>query len=76
MLKIAHATHVSIPNYRFEQGFLSLVTMLPITGFWKIYFGAKASPNSFQHLHVIMIFSWLMLLFCQLRFVAAGNLRS
>lgn len=62
--------------YFFEYLFLAIVVLLTITGFWKIYFGADAHPNSYHHLHVLTNFIWLALLICQLSLIGSGHYNS
>jgi hypothetical protein len=58
------------PRYRLESLFLATVVLVSIAGFWTLYFGPDAAPNSHHHLHVITNFIWLALLAAQLYLVA------
>jgi hypothetical protein len=57
-------------RYLAEYVFLAIVVLLTITGFWEIYFGAKAAPNLYHLLHITTNFLWLSLLIFQLTLVA------
>lgn len=63
----------NIDRYFFEYLLLAIVSVLTITGFWKLYFGAGATPNLHHHLHVVTNFAWLFLLLFQLRLVGKSN---
>ena len=58
------------PRYRLEALFLAVVVLVSIAGFWTLYFGPDAAPNSHHHLHVTTNFVWLSLLIAQLYLVA------
>ncbi len=56
-------------KYTFEYILVLLAICLSITGFWEIYFGEKASPTTYQNIHVIIILAWLALLLYQLNVI-------
>lgn len=58
-------------NQYFSEHLLLAATMvLSVFGFWNIYLGERAAPNSFHHLHLVTNFSWMFLLLYQLRLIA------
>lgn len=59
--------------YRPELLFLLVAVAISIAGFWKVYFGKGADPNSYHHLHVVSNFFWLSLLVIQLYLVGSGD---
>ncbi|MBB1286168.1 hypothetical protein HRH25_17420 [Flavisolibacter sp. BT320] len=60
-------------NNKIHLFFLSIVILVSITGFWNIYFGPKANPTAYHHLHVIITFAWLTLLMIQLIYILKQN---
>lgn len=66
----------TVPPYPLEFGFLALVVLMSVAGFWSLYFGVDARPDGHHHLHVLVNFSWLALLACQLVLVARKDFRS
>lgn len=56
----------NLKKYTFEYGLVFLAIFLSITGFWNIFFGVRASPTLYHHLHIITISIWLGLLLYQL----------
>src|SRR5688572_28451474 len=66
---------IQAPRYRFEAVFLAAVVLVSIAGFWTLYVGPDAAPNSHHHLHVIANFAWLALLATQLYLVANARPR-
>ena len=63
----------SSKRFFFEYLFLTIVVLLSIAGFWKIYFGADSDPTPYHHLHVLTNFIWLFLLICQLSLIGRNN---
>lgn len=66
----------TVPPYPLEFGFLALVVLMSVAGFWSLYFGVDARPDAHHHFHVLVNFSWLALLACQLVLVAKKDFRS
>lgn len=60
-------------KHTLEYSLVLIVILLSITGFWKIYFGDDANPNAYHHLHVIVIFIWLLLLLYQLSLIGKNR---
>jgi hypothetical protein len=60
----------SVRKYFFEHLLIAATMLLSVAGFWKIYLGENAAPNSYHHLHVVTDFLWLFLLLYQLRLIA------
>lgn len=59
----------NLKKYRFEYLLIIGAIFLGITGFWKIFFGPEAKPNSYHFFHVITVFVWLFLLLYQLSLI-------
>lgn len=49
-----------------EYVFLAVVVLVSIAGFWDLYFGPRAAPEGYHHLHLVTNFLWLSLLALQL----------
>lgn len=58
-----------LKHHKIHLVFLSIVILVSITGFWNIYFGPKADPTPYHHLHVVITFAWLTLLLLQLLYI-------
>ena len=54
------------PTYLLEYVFLATVVVVSVLGFWTLYVGPDAAPNTRHHLHVVTNFIWLALLIGQL----------
>lgn len=59
----------TVRQYRWEFVAFALTMALSVTGFWAIYFGARADPSPYHHLHIATVALWLGLLWYQLRLV-------
>lgn len=59
--------------YFLEYAFLAIVILLAVMGFWDLYFGKEAAPNPYQHLHLVINFTWLFLLLFQLSLIGKGS---
>ena len=59
----------NLKKYRFEYALIIGAIVLGITGFWNIFFGPEAKPNSYHFFHVITVFVWLFLLLYQLSLI-------
>jgi hypothetical protein len=63
----------NLRRYLFEYLLLVVVILLTLAGFWNIYFGAEANPNSYQALHLITLLTWLFLLLLQLGLIGKNQ---
>jgi hypothetical protein len=61
----------NIKKYFLEYVLIITTILLTISGFWNIFFGADAKPNSYQTIHLIINLSWLFLMLYQLSLI--GN---
>ncbi len=59
----------NLRKYRFEYLLIIGAMILSVTGFWNIFFGPEAKPNSYHFFHVITVFVWLFLLLYQLSLI-------
>ena len=59
----------NLRKYRFEYLLVIGAMVLSVTGFWNIFFGPEAKPNSYHFFHVITVFVWLFLLLYQLSLI-------
>ena len=66
----------TVHPYLLEFVFLAAVFLLSVAGFWDVFFGADARPDAHQLAHLLINFSWLALLACQLFLVARKDFRS
>jgi hypothetical protein len=57
--------------YLLEHLLLAATMVFSVLGFWNIYLGEQAAPNSYHHLHLVTNFGWLFLLLYQLRLIGA-----
>jgi hypothetical protein len=66
-----HHKMENFKKYFFEYLLISTTILLTVSGFWNIFFGGNARPNSYQTVHAIVNFSWLFLMLYQLTLI--GN---
>jgi hypothetical protein len=71
MMTIAPTQMKSSRRYVFEYLLLIATMLLTVTGFWDIYFGERAAPNAYHHLHVVTDVIWLSLLLYQLNLIGS-----
>ena len=65
-----------VTSYQFEFALIATVALISVLGFWDIYVGPRADPQVHHHLHVAVVFTWMGLLFVQLRFIDTGRRRT
>jgi hypothetical protein len=59
--------------YVLEYALIAATVLVSVLGFWEIYFGEKAEPNAFHHLHVATNAIWIGLLLYQLRLIGSNR---
>ena len=65
-----------VSQYSFEILLLAAVILTSGAGFWNIYFGANADPQTHHHLHWATVFIWLGLLLTQLILIVRRSNRA
>lgn len=59
----------NLKKFRFEYLLIIGTMVLSVTGFWNIFLGSDAKPTPYHYFHLITVFTWLILLLCQLNLV-------
>ncbi|OGT60244.1 MAG: hypothetical protein A3E01_15515 [Gammaproteobacteria bacterium RIFCSPHIGHO2_12_FULL_63_22] len=60
-------------GYAWELALIGTTAAVAVAGFWNLYAGGSAAPDSYHHLHVTTNFAWLTLLFYQATQLRNGN---
>lgn len=60
---------INFKKYILKYLLILTTIILTVSGFWNIFLGANAKPNPYQIFHVIVNFSWLLLMLYQLSLI-------